>query len=235
MMKKKFLLSAVITTLTFNSYLSYVNAHTHELTLGKLPEQEQISDSKVLLMKKLSDLNFFSADFTQQVVNESGDIIEQSTGKLAISKPNLAHWQVLSPDELSIVSDGEDVWFYNPWIEQVSIYSLSAAIARTPILLLTSKDENLWQQYNVAKNSNSAQHNSESYTISAKDKHSQIKSLTLIFNNQVNGGQLSQFSFLDATGQLSHVTLKKFDDKQKPQADFFRFDVPDDVQIDDQR
>ena len=236
-MKKNILLSAVIAALTFSSNLSKVSAHENELALKTSPviAQQVMSDSKALLMNKLSTLEFFSADFTQQVVSESGEFIEESTGKLAISKPNLANWQVITPDELSIVSDGENVWFYNPWIEQVSIYSLSAAIARTPILLLTSKDETLWQQYSVAQNFEAIKDNSESFTITANDKNSQIKSLTLVFNSKENGGELNQFSFLDATGQLSNVTLNKFDDKKAPNADLFIFNVPDDVQIDDQR
>ncbi|EDM66590.1 hypothetical protein PE36_04133, partial [Moritella sp. PE36] len=30
----------------------------------------------------------------------------------------------MSPDEQLIVSDGESIWLYNPFVEQVSIYSL---------------------------------------------------------------------------------------------------------------
>ena len=62
-----------------------------------------------------------------------------------------------------------------------------------------------------------------------------IISLTLVFNSKENGGELNQFSFLDATGQLSNVTLNNFDDKKAPNADLFIFNVPDDVQIDYQR
>ncbi|WP_114325851.1 outer membrane lipoprotein chaperone LolA [Candidatus Colwellia aromaticivorans] len=187
--------------------------------------------SKKLLRAKLADLKFFSANFTQEVVSETGELLEQSSGKLAISKPNLANWHTLEPDELAIVSDGRDVWFYNPWIEQVSVYSLSAAIAKTPILLLTSKDESLWQQYNVSKSDNS-------FVISAKDPNSQIKNLTLIFSvkkQKVQGSELSQFSFLDATGQVSHIKLSNFDAKNVPESSLFNFTVPEGVQIDDQR
>lgn len=234
-MKKNILLSAVIAALTFSTSIEKVNAVESELTNKAFPTKEQQVDSKAVLMSKLSSLNFFTADFSQQVVSESGELIEESTGNLAISKPNLANWQVITPDELSIVSDGENVWFYNPWIEQVSIYSLSAAIARTPILLLTSKDESLWQQYSVAENFDTVKDDSESFTITAIDKNSQIRSLTLIFNSKDNGGELRQFSFLDATGQLSHVALNNFNAKQAPNANLFNFEVPEGVQIDDQR
>lgn len=207
--------------------------------------------SKKLLRTKLSDLSFFSANFTQKVVSEAGELLEQSSGKLAISKPNLANWHTVEPDELAIVSDGSDVWFYNPWIEQVSVYSLSAAIAKTPILLLTSKDESLWQQYTVSQemvsqeqfaqesaHQNKVNKQGERFVISAKDPNSQIKSLTLVFSTNVQeeqGSELSQFSFLDATGQVSHIELSNFDAQKIPESSLFNFSVPEGVQIDDQR
>lgn len=205
--------------------------------------------TKRKLMTKLSTLNFFSANFSQQVFTESGELIEESTGTLALSKPNLANWQVLTPDELSIVADGDNVWFYNPWIEQVSIYSLSAAIAHTPILLLTSNDEALWQQYTVSEIpaqsgeqprvqgvvEGKVEESNETFLISANDINSQIKTLTLVFNTQAQGGQLSQFSFLDTTGQLSRITLTAFNDKQAPNPALFSFIAPEGTQVDDQR
>lgn len=225
--------SAVATSFCFNSA---VQAQTLADTLDKSPQTAQASaqvliDAKSVLMAKLANLNYFSANFSQEVLSDKGEMLEQSSGELAISKPNLANWHTLEPDELAIVSDGQDVWFYNPWIEQVSVYALSAAIAKTPILLLTSKDELLWQEYNVTKLANTP---NESFVISAKDLNSQIKSLTLVFDHE-NDGQLTQFSFLDATGQLSKITLSNFNAQHKPKASLFDFLIPEGVQIDDQR
>ena len=194
---------------------------------------QQLTDAKSILMTKLAHLDHFSANFNQEVLSDSGEMLEQSSGKLAISKPNLANWHTIEPDELAIVSDGQDVWFYNPWIDQVSVYSLSAAIAKTPILLLTSKDEALWQQYTVTRKA--VTQSQDSFVISAKDMNSQIKSLTLIFDPDEKGGELKQFSFLDATGQISHIKLNNFDNKKTLELSLFNFVVPEGVQVDDQR
>ena len=218
---------------------------------SQLSSPIKIEDSKKVLREKLADFSFFSANFTQKVVSEAGELLEESSGELAISKPNLANWHTLEPDELAIVSDGSDVWFYNPWIEQVSVYSLSAAIAKTPILLLTSKDESLWQQYtvtqeNIPQESHTQEKNSKTkvsqldnnFVIKAIDPNSQIKSLTLTFSTITQEDQassLSQFSFLDATGQVSHIKLSNFDAQKVPDSSLFDFSVPEGVQIDDQR
>lgn len=219
---------------------------------SQVSSSSKLEISKQLLRTKLAKLNFFSANFMQKVVSETGELLEQSSGKLAISKPNLANWHTLEPDELAIVSDGNDVWFYNPWIEQVSVYSLSAAIAKTPILLLTSKDESLWQQYTVTQENipleNAVKENASqmieansidsSFIISAIDPNSQIKSLTLNFSTASEDkpiSELSKFSFLDATGQVSHIELSNFDAQKVPDSNLFNFSVPEGVQIDDQR
>lgn len=198
--------------------------------------KEQASTAKNILRSKLADLDYFSANFSQVVQSELGEILEQSSGTIAISKPNLANWHTQEPDELAIVSDGINVWFYNPWIEQVSVYSLSAAIAKTPILLLTSKDESLWKEYSVNKQSNDqVDEDIEAFVISANDSNSQVKSLTLSFKVENGKSHLDQFSFLDATGQTSHIKLSKLDIKNEPVESLFKFVIPEGVQIDDQR
>lgn len=250
-MNKRLLNSALVIALSFST-----GAIMPVMAEVQVNSSMQLEESKKLLRAKLANLHFFSATFTQEVVSEAGELLEQSSGNLAISKPNLANWHTQEPDELAIISDGSDVWFYNPWIEQVSVYSLSAAIAKTPILLLTSKDESLWQQYIVTQekvtqdkltqktnvtdsvSKDSINQQGERFVISAKDPNSQIKSLTLEFSvneQNINASELSQFSFLDATGQVSHIKLSNFDAENAPESHLFHFTVPDDVQIDDQR
>jgi outer membrane lipoprotein carrier protein len=229
--------AAVAAALTIS--LANANEQVNSTSDSVITEQ-QSPNVKTILMDKLANLNYFSANFVQEVFSESGEKLEQSAGKLAISKPNLANWHTIEPDELTIISDSSDVWFYNPWIEQVSVYSLSAAIAKTPILLLTSKDKALWQQYTVtklipAKDVEHLTQTDESFVISAIDVNSQIKSLTLTFDTSTETGNLTQFSFLDATGQLSHIHLSNYDDESEPEAGLFNFTVPEGVQVDDQR
>lgn len=235
------LLTGILACSTFVSQASGLSSQENLVNESKADEIVLV-DYKSILSSKLENLDYFSAKFEQTVVSDSGEIIEKSSGKLAISKPNLANWHTLEPDELEIVSDGTDVWFYNPWIEQVSIYSLTAAIAKTPILLLTSKDKTLWEQYSVDKVNTDFQDltlkkedETENFVITSKDANSQIKSLTLIFDSNTENNNLKQFSFLDATGQLSHVKLTDFNKTIMPNLSLFNFIVPEGVQIDDQR
>ena len=185
------------------------------------------NNHKSELMAKLAMIDFFSVNFTQVIFDEAGNELQQGNGQISVSKPNLVHWQTVMPDESLIVSDGENLWFYDPFVEQVSVYSLESAIANTPILLITSNNEQLWQDYTVSQLTDNR------YLVTATNENSRVKSLELSFANVSNSVELSSFSILDATGQLSVITLKQ--SNAKPKQSLFQFTVPEGVYLDDQR
>jgi len=192
-----------------------------------------MSEDKKVLMAKLAKLNFFSAKFTQKIFSESGQLLQQGAGNLAISKPNLVNWKTTEPDETFIISDGETLWFYDPFIEQATAYNLAQSIHNTPILLLTSNDETLWQQYLVKQSS-------DNFVITPLKDNSQIKSLTVTFSSKDSEGKtqqehLSEFSFVDATGQISTIILADFDAETKPSESLFDFNLPQGVRLEDKR
>ena len=212
---------------------------------------KQTNAAKQRLMAKLGKLAFFSANFSQKILTEQGELLQEGTGNFAISKPNLVNWQTVTPDETLIVSDGNTLWFYDPFIEQVSAYSLAKSIHNTPILLLTSDAPQLWQQYTVAQDSDVAlqtnNQNVERFIVTPKDNNSQIKRLTISFTSSLdtstdiagtnvnNNTQLSEFSFQDATGQISQISLSNFNSKVKPKASLFTFNLPQGVRLEDKR
>ena len=222
--------------------VSQVNAATPVELSENAVLAETTNEAKAKLMAKLNKLAYFSADFTQKILSVSGEVLQEGAGNLAISKPNLVNWKTTLPDETLIVSDGETLWFYDPFIEQASAYSLSQSINNTPILLLTSDDPQLWQQYDVIEGSalkSTADKGALYFEVTPKDSTSQIKKLTLTFvdtsANSKNKTVLSEFSFQDATGQTSKITLSHFTSQTKPDSDLFTFTLPEGVRLEDKR
>lgn len=193
-----------------------------------------LNESKSKLMIKLAGIKHFSAQFDQSIYTEDGELIQQGSGKLAINKPNLVNWQTTSPDETFIISDGETLWFYDPFIDQATAYSLAKSIDNTPILLLTNDDASLWQQYQVSEvvtaQGKDAKENVV-FVITPKKEDSQIKSLTVTFN----GNSIKSFSFKDATGQLSQIELTQYQHNKAPADDLFQFKLPEGVRLEDKR
>lgn len=189
-----------------------------------------VSDAKIIksnLIKKLAAIEYFSANFNQQVLDADGNELQNAIGTLAVKKPNLVHWNTAEPDESLIVSDGSTLWFFDPFVEQVRAYLLEKALMNTPILLLTNSDPTLWQHYSVSSI------DENNYLIHANDNNAQVKTLELHFKESSN--ELDSFTILDATGQLSIFKLSEFDVVNSPEISLFTFKIPKGVELDDQR
>ncbi|WP_371185159.1 outer membrane lipoprotein chaperone LolA [Thalassotalea maritima] len=185
----------------------------------------QVSDIKHELQQKLASVAGFKAEFNQDVIDADGNLIQQSNGHLAVKRPNFLHWQTLAPDETLVISDGQTLWFYNPFVEQVSAYAINNAVANTPILLLTGLNEQAWDDYRVEKQLD------DRYLIVSKDENAQVISLQLTFAN----GLISTFTVTDATGQLSQFRLTDMVTTPQPSPSLFMFELPEGVDLDDQR
>ncbi len=218
-----------MTVLSLSLSCTSAFAYTGGAEINDVKNIENVTSSnahKLELMSKLKGIEQFSALFQQTIVDNQGNVLQQGGGDISVKRPNLVRWNTTEPDESLIVSDGESIFLFDPFIEQVTAYKLDGAIANTPILLITSDSSSLWEQYSVSKISDS------NYVIHANDKESRIKTLEILFNQQ---SQLKGFTFLDATGQLSKVVLEKVDFSSTIAPSLFKFIMPEGVHLDDQR
>ena len=175
-----------------------------------------------LLKAKLAKFNQINATFSQVVTNPEGDVLNKSQGELTISRPGKFHWEVLSPEEQLIVSDGTTMWLYDPFIEQVTLINLSDAVQGTPFALLAGAQEQ-WGKYQIARDHNRFMVKS----LDAQEKNS------FVFEFDDNDS-ISRFVVIEEQGQRSEFTLV-----QKPlkkiESGYFTFQIPAGVEIDDQR
>ena len=178
-----------------------------------------------LLKEKLAKFKQINAAFTQVVTNPEGEVLNESQGQLTISRPGKFRWQVNAPEEELIVSDGETMWLYSPFIEQVTLINLSDAIEGTPFVLLSGANEQQWQNYLVSRDNNR-------FTIKGVDLQVQNNSFVFEFNK---AGNISKFVVIEEQGQRSEFKLTHKLPAQKIAADYFSFQIPAGVEIDDQR
>ncbi|RBW46043.1 outer membrane lipoprotein carrier protein LolA [Psychromonas sp. B3M02] len=178
-----------------------------------------------LLQQKLAKVSTMQADFSQQVISAQGDLIQQSVGKLTIARPGNFYWQVTSPDEELIVSNGVDMWLYSPFIEQVTIMNFSDAIAGTPFALLSGADASEWQNFDV-------QQKEGAFVVANNQNKVNANQFTFVFDK---ADHISQFSVKEAQGQTSTFTLSNNKAASNLSDDFFEFEIPAGIEIDDQR
>ncbi|SUC34983.1 P20 [Providencia rustigianii] len=183
-----------------------------------------LADASQDLQDRLSKVNSFQASFTQKVTSPEGDLIQEGIGDLWIERPNLFNWNMTSPDESVLVSDGKNLWFYNPFVEQVTVTNLSDATQDTPFLLITRNNPQDWKQYSIIQQGNN-------FDLKPKQANGTLKSFSITVNPQ---GTIEKFAAVEQDGQTSAYQLKQ----QKNGAvdpSKFKFTVPKGVTLDDQR
>ncbi len=182
------------------------------------------ASAKAELSKRLSINEGFSADFSQQVISPDGETIMEGEGTVEIARPSLFRWSTTFPDENLLVSDGKTLWYYSPFIEQVSIYWQEQAVEQTPFILLTRNRASDWDNYTVSQQGNE-------FTLipTAVDSTQGQFQINIDAKGIVQG-----FNVIEQDGQRG---LFKFSNIKlgKPNANRFTFTIPKGVEVDDQR
>lgn len=176
------------------------------------------------LKQRLSSVTSYSANFNQTVTSAEGKVVQSGSGTFQVKRPNLFCLVTQQPQEISIISDGKTLWYYDPFVEQVTARHTKDAIADTPFILLTNNDQSAWEKYSVTQEG-------DNFTLIPTSKNSPIKRFQVRVEE---GGFLRNFSITENDGQSNLYILRNMNNM--PLEDkLFRFSVPKGVTLDDQR
>ncbi|WP_418358992.1 outer membrane lipoprotein chaperone LolA [Shewanella basaltis] len=198
------------------------------LTTSMLTAAAQADDAKEL-RTKLAKIDSLHATFSQQVTDINNKPIQSGNGVFALAFPNQFYWHLTEPDESLIVADGANLWVFNPFAEEVTVMDVSQAVDASPMALLVHRDDETWNKYTVMKRQNKAK--SSCFDIQPKKLNSSVVAVSVCFN----GEQLTQFNLTDEQGNLSQFQLSAQRAVSAAEKSLFKFAIPDNVEIDDQR
>lgn len=182
------------------------------------------ANADIELQNRLNKVSVLSADFAQTVMSANGSNVQQGNGKLRIKRPNLFRMDTKSPQETQIIADGKTLWFYDPFVEQVTANWVKDAVNNTPFVLLTSNDKSHWAQYTVEQKD-------DRFVLKPKAKNSNIKQFDIRIDPN---GVLKGFSTIEKDGQSNQYILRNITN-QNLDGSLFKFTVPKGIELDDQR
>lgn len=81
------------------------------------------------------------ANIQQTVFDKQGHKTQQVTGQMKIQKPSKFRWDYDKPYVQVIVGDGNNVWLYDPELNQVTVRPFSKALGSSPAALLAGGKE----------------------------------------------------------------------------------------------
>jgi len=105
-------------------------------------------DAEQRLKAALKNMDNLSAEFKQTLLDEDKNIVQQSSGTLALQRPGKFTWIYTEPFEQRIIADGSELWVYDVELDQVTVKPMDASISNAPIMILM-KESDVTQQFNV--------------------------------------------------------------------------------------
>ena len=88
------------------------------------------------LSRFFSEVRTLYAAFHQSVLTEDLQSIDESDGELWLSRPGRFRWNYGEPLEQVVVADGQEVWVYDPGLEQAVVRKQDEMLGDTPAGLL---------------------------------------------------------------------------------------------------
>ena len=93
------------------------------------------------LNRALNSLDNLTADFKQTVLDDEKQVVQQSSGQLAIQRPGKFSWIYTTPYEQQIVADGTELWIYDVDLDQVTVKPMDSGLATAPIMILMKQND----------------------------------------------------------------------------------------------
>ena len=178
------------------------------------------NDASQQLVQVLQSIHSIQGTFRQTITTSKGKVLQSSVGTMAIQKPNKFVWNIQSPTQQVIVSDGRNLWVYNKNLKQVSVQSLKRNLSSTPALLLSASPQTITHYFNVVY------HNGW-YYLTAKSSSSIFQQVRI----QFNGNRLKQMSLVDNLGHVSTLQFGELRVNPPLNAGLFRFAPPSGVDV----
>lgn len=199
-------------------------------------EETIVSEDASKLAKILAETLTYHALFEQSVYRENSSTPEITKGEFIIQRPNHFRWQTNEPFEQSIIADGDNLWTYDPELEQATIQDQQAVLADSPLLLLTSSVESLVEAFDIVQVNNGKGEMEKDdvkqllFSLTPR-QNSLFESVHILIEND----HIKEFFLLDTLGGRSGVVFNEIKLNQKIDMKSFIFVPPEGIDLIDSR
>ena len=197
---------------------------------SRLRAEALANEAAERLTERLDPLQSYQASFEQRILDGSGERLQDARGEMWLSRPGLLRWEVEAPYTQTVVSDGDDVYLYDPDLEQVTVQALDERVTHTPALLLSGQVSELTESYDVEYEQDSGD---DVFTLVPTSVDTLFEQLQMVFD----GDMLTELWMTDSTGQRTSITFSNAERNGYIDDERFEFDIPDGIDVirEDQR
>jgi outer membrane lipoprotein carrier protein len=147
------------------------------------------------LQQRFDALTALRSSFVQETFDERGLPLEKLEGQFVWQRPGKLRWEVQQPYAQLIVSDGAQLWLYEPDLQQASLRSLNEVMKEGGFLAVLAGTEPLREGYQVAL----VQQSAENSTYRLQPLQETVSMRDLLVQFDADGLRLLEF--VDGIGQ----------------------------------
>ncbi|MGY4531860.1 outer membrane lipoprotein chaperone LolA [Pseudomonas sp. GV071] len=189
------------------------------LAVAAIPAQADDEAAVQKLTQLLSQAQTITARFSQLTLDGGGTQLQETAGELALKRPGLFRWHTDEPQEQLLVSNGQQVWLYDPDLQQVTIQKLDQRLTHTPALLLSGDVSEIRQNFDISfKEAGDV----VDFTLKPKAKDTLFDNLRLSFRK----GVINDMQLIDSVGQRTNILFLAVKMNPAVDAKQFTFEVP---------
>lgn len=176
------------------------------------------------LRRFFREVQSFQARFDQTVLDEAHHLIQESSGRLWIERPDRFRWEYDTPYQQHIVGDGKRIWVYDIELQQVTVRPMTGGLGDTPAVLLAGRGR-LDDRF-VVKDLG-RQGRLDWAQLIPKRKDGGFEDIRIGFED----GKIRVLEMIDGFGQTTRVTLRAARENARIEPEKFRFTPPADVDV----
>ncbi len=167
-----------------------------------------------------SGLDDFQANFSQTVVDSSGEQIQDASGQVWIKRPGRFRWAYQRPYKQLIVADGKQLWTYDADLEQATVTTIDETLSSTPAMLL-SGFRPLSEVMSWTEDPDNDSY--RWYRMTPKQADAAVEQVRIGFDKQ---GELALIEVQDDFGNHTRIRFSNVDRNGKLDAGLFELDLP---------
>lgn len=194
------------------------------LGLAMVPAIGVADEATERLSERLAPLESYQATFEQRILDGAGERLQEANGVMWLSRPGLLRWEVEAPYAQTVVTDGEDVYLYDPDLEQVTVQQVDDRVTHTPAMLLSGNIEDLAASYDIF---HEKEEQEDVFTLIPRSNETLFEELLLTFD----GATLTELWMTDSTGQRTAIAFSDIRQNGAIDEERFTFDVPDGADV----
>lgn len=119
------------------------------------------------------------------------------SGTMSLKRPNNFRWNITSPSEQLIVTNGSHLWVYDKDLEQVTRQNTDNQVGNTPALLLSGDPSKISKNFKITQPNG----NKNYYVLYPKSSNANFKNLAISFS----GGKPVMMVLNDSLGQVTSI------------------------------